>query len=312
MKLMLMSIGCLTTPLRTNGGNEMILKETEYALEELAADIDYVYGQHDSDEVVTGSDGLVIGERPYDSDEPTDINFSSLMGHATNSFYVEESIPERPLSVSIVEHRDAKDAPLEEQSDPRLRDILNGKRFLVRLLSETLQDSLPGSEDVVNRYVIGKPTAADLEDMGVEVLEGTEDPDKAVAELEDISSEGLTILVDSIRLPFDKFAAGTFQTMLAIKANHLTERQLLPNDGVWRTGNSKMPEVDTSDPLELARWNTYLDKLHEYRLGKIKELGIVAASVVLDPRINNPYHLDVKATDIEISSALKAIGRSLY
>jgi hypothetical protein len=291
----------------------MLLRHTESAIEDIVADLNLSYGQHLTDELASASDGIVIGETAYDTtrNTPSQIHHNSIMGAATGAYYVRQSIPERPINISIVEHRDADEASLSKQEDKILRSIWFGRQALSRLLVDVLGDSLPTTHDTVNSYIVGSPTENDRLSSDSEIITNTDDPIKAAEAVAEIAEDGLTFVIGSMRrLPLEKIEDTDYDSLVAIKTNHLYDRMLMPGTGPWRTGNPQMPEVNTDDPAQLTRWNTYLNNLHQQRVTVLQSAGIAVASAVFNPKLK-PFCIDVIAFDKSLSSAIESVGKKL-
>jgi len=118
------------------------------------------------------------------------------------------------------------------------------------------------------------------------------------------------VLIGSMRLPLENVSGGDYSTLLAVKADHFYNRRLIPDKSIWRTGHPQMPEVDTSDPKQLASWNAFLDLQHQKRINQLELAGIVVAPVVYQPQLR-PYKIDVIATDNSLSRGFEQIGKKL-
>ena len=80
--------------------------------------------------------------------------------------------------------------------------------------------------------------------------------------------------------------------------------------GIWRTGDPKIPEVDTRDSAQLERWNVRREQDHQRRVQELEEQGMPVASIVYDPRLK-PYSIDVTKTDIALSAAINLAAKKL-
>lgn len=296
-----------------------LLPRTEVAFAELAANTRLALGSHHGEDIMTGHEGVFVGERLFDPvrDSPADINHLSIWEMITDEPHVAMRIPEYPLNVRIVSHERAT-------PDSDRLGITKARKRLMNSVIEALDDALPNPNDRVLHYRVGQ-AVNENQDREAEVIVTDGRPETDAAQIADICSRGLTVVLsDFLRLPLETQAdSGNFESTIAIKANHALDLKLPSNVGVLSSGH-KGGEINTNtlgsfsrgvarfrkQPVvgELSKVNEALSASHQRAISCLEDLNIPVAQLVLQPQ--RQFGFDVMVADESIAKAVTHISQN--
>jgi hypothetical protein len=285
----------------------MLLHRTQDAFAELAANRAGSAGGHYAAQLAIGHSGAVAGEVPFDfmAHDVSDVDLLSLTTAITGQHQVTERFPDRPLDVNLVVHTD-----VEMANEPR--EIVLARKMLVDTLGRAISNSRL-ADDGMRVYSIGT-NDIDILPADAQHIARTEEPYGAARAVARIAKSGPTLVVGTFKdLPIaDVIPKRTAQSVVAIKSNHVWDLELGEGEGVWGTGDPRMPQVDRS-----RNWRGKLSKqLTEYReiqaaddaviRARMEAAGIRVAQAVFDKTIK-PHCFNVTAADKSIAAAIAKI-----
>jgi hypothetical protein len=275
--------------------------QIENALADLSANYPTKQGRHLGEGVKAGARGVTIGEVPFDParHSPSKINPLALSSLITGEPHVTQAIPNRPIEANIIIHNDPK---------PNRRDIHQTKFALAETLADKISGSMPAFRDRVNLYLIGEETDdRRLDKLGVEMVEGTDDPVKAAAVAADLCMNGLAFVIsDFENLPIHELNH-KFKGTIGIKTNHeldLDISSIAGNKAVLSLGGSR--EVRLWKPKEVIAFNEKLQENDQLIESRLERVGIKVARVISSQSEYNGYNL--RSADNSIARAINRLG----
>lgn len=254
------------------------LPRTSEVLTQYGANVPFGLGSHLDPSISTGVSGISVGEVPFDPalHDATDIDFGSAEEMLTGDFHVEQVIPERPLSYFTV-----VDATARREFD----SIARTKRIARGLIAGALTDQVVSIGD-----------RAMLEDVV------GQDRQPFTVKTKDALDMGLTFALGD----FEGFnAKRDLNGLVAIKVNHLLERELPANVGYISLGGAV--EIDTNNPNQLAQVNDALEQKHQEVVESLESADAQVVCVVADPRLKPEF--DAPKTDEDIAKAIEKLAR---
>lgn len=252
-------------------------RETSRALADLQASVNFGIGQHIDPNIATRGN-IILGDVDFDPTKhnPLDINPLSPIGIATDSMQVRQAFPHRALHIPL-----AVDATHRKEVDVLTIDKARASNFIAQELDQAL-------------HGVG-------DSMAVNQADG-EDRDVLPRILEDDRSSLFIGISDFYGIDFgDNHLDG----LVAIKVNHLLEREIPANVGFISLGGAV--ELNTNSKKDLANFNGKLEVSHQETVERLEDLGASVVSVVVDPRLENGF--DVPQVDADIASALQEMSR---
>lgn len=259
------------------------------------------FGLHASGQVANGIDGVAIGEEQFDPSRHTaDMIDPMSMGEAMFDVpHVAMVVPYRNEQMNVVLHQ-----------DPALRNLpsyLQPIREQKQKLAEDLVSSLESSKQVgdqVNLFVVGDSDVEVPRRVPATIIGETEQPEEAAQAVAGVCVRGLTFVISDFNaLPIEKSMPSQFKNTVAIKVNHLLEKELPANVGRISMGGLK--EVNTNKAKQLQAVNEGLRQKHEGIAVSLQDQGLAVAEVVYGSP-DQPH--DSKTTDAQIARAIRAMN----
>lgn len=268
-----------------------VFRLTESALAEIPSNVRFGGGSHYLYDVTSGKEGLIIGSMPFDPSMHSSyqIDPTSLIGLALDTAYVTQVLPIKPLSINLI-------VDASKRNEHQL--VTDRKLTMAAELGNAIDNALGGVGDRVNTYVIGE-TEIDIAERSTVLIE-EKDPLEISLRIADIANRGLTFVISDFKnfnleptiLPLDG--------VIAIKVDHILERQLPANVGRISLGG--LVEVNTNRPKKLQQVNEQLQSQHDAIVSKLKMHGASVASVIIDSRIEEGF--DLPGADLAIAMAV--------
>jgi hypothetical protein len=229
---------------------------------------------------------IPVYSEEYDSTRhrPSQIDYKSAKTWVTGVPHITHKFGLVPLRVEVVASAvDPSDHPSFAES----------KEQGVAAVTDLVESSLPGMGDhVVRRGVVA------LEDL---LAPQDEEVDLRIA-IGDFA--GINAGIEKPR--------GESTPTVFLKVNHKFEREVPAGMGPVNLDGKQ--SVDTDDPEELARYNSRLDMEHEMTLARLRRLGFVTASTVIDRSSGHEHSgvagLSVKELDETLAEALNTVSRA--
>lgn len=241
--------------------------------------------------------GLPIGEEDYDASrhDATSILPMSLGEEVTGMPQVGRVLPNKPNAINLV--ADYRAAGLH----PELR---TRRDALISAVTSQIYGSKPGL-DKMNVWTIGQPPLRTAAFEGQAI--GGNEPYKTARDVAELSINGLTIVVSSLRgLPFAEVGE-RLDGLVAVKANLGIERQIPSSVGVIALGKV---DIDTSKTDQVNRANEILDQTHLNIVRPLEEMGVNVAEAVYDPSYS--YGLNADAVDTSVAEAINAYAKGKH
>ena len=280
------------------------LSLTEQALANIAGNEQFVFGFHDGEDIRTGVIGRDIAETDFDPaiHDPSDIDPLSIWEDITGAQQVQQTIPDRPLSLNLITH-------VRQQQAADYFDIQGSKRHLAGELRQALTRSLPGMTDMIMDYEVGD--VSNLETAShAEVIDTQGDSVKEAKLIAEICQNGLSIVIsDFLNLPLTERSSERFPATVAIKANHPFDLSLPADCGKIPLGKNG-GEVNTGNRRELQSVNNDMRISHEQTIARLQKAGIAVAQIIFNRRDFPILGFDLDAADMQIASALAQISTS--
>ncbi|MCA9330138.1 hypothetical protein KDA11_05795 [Candidatus Saccharibacteria bacterium] len=267
----------------------MQLSHTGDALSEMRANVMHGSGVHPSSQLRIGGGGQYLGDMPFDPSihEATDINPMSIMGMALDQPHVSVYRPEKPLQVNLV---------ADYRNMGGDQNISRAKRSVAHHLSDGIYDALYSATDRLNTYVFGARQGEFFDSGTQEVIEEED--------IADLCLDGLTLVVsDFARLKLDSNNR-SFESAIAVKVNHLLERQIPSKVGVIALSGGG--EVNTNNARKLLAVNQELARQHQTAVQRLRQQGFKIASIVARADLR-PFGYDVDDADRQLADAIIAI-----
>jgi hypothetical protein len=274
---------------------------TESALSELPSNMNEGRGRHSSFEIKTGVPGVKIGESEYDPSKhtPMDIDPMSMMGMITGNPYVRQVIPSRPIEANIIIHN----SPNSSRSD-----IFQVKSNLASTLSSEISRAMPAIRDRVNCYIVGEESeiSSELLRLGVNYLDGTENPEVADITTADLCMNGLAFVIsDFEELALDK-TGNRFSRTIGIKVNHQYEVDMSELRGRRvEIGAGGARSIRAWKAKEFDSFNQSLIDHDQSIVNRLQSVGISVARVIANN--NDVQGFSVNNADQEISRVIKRL-----
>jgi hypothetical protein len=292
-----------------------LLVKTEAALRNLAANNHLVAGSHRGRELEVADYGIPVGSVDYDEfgHLPIDIDPFDFVGEMiTGKKQVAEVKPFKPIDINVVVHHDAALLHTDPNREGRsaLTDLAAGRLALARNLQQAIKGARPGMYDRVHTYLVGD-TLPKVLPQGMIVKPNTEEPLAAATAAAELGRKRLTYVIGGFRrFPLEQVENADYSKMIAIIADHQSDRALQPGSGTWLTGHPQMPDVNTGDPIQLNRWNTHLQALHDRRVNRLGGLGLTVVEAVFKPDLP-PMYMDTAQIDLSLAAATASVGKKL-
>src|SRR5579884_3102264 len=266
------------------------LPETANALLSFPASQEYMFGVHEGSEPRAGVQGRNIGEVPFDlaKHSPLAINTMSVWEQVLGVPHVPVNIPGRPLNANIVVHQP------ESVGGDEMFNIGENRRWLGRVVAESIAESMPGLTDRTWHYAIGK-RAEELGDPEAEVMVTQGNPVEEAMLVAEICKAGLTFVIsDFLHLPLHTHDTYSFPATVGVKVNAPIDLGLPESRLVMRAGHAA-GEVDPSDAYDRSVTNAALARLNKYTVRNLEAKGIAVAPVLLNRYL--PEGFNVGSTD---------------
>lgn len=269
----------------------MQLPKTGDALSDLRANAMHGYGVHASSQFRAGGGGQYLGDMPFDPavHEASDINPLSSMGLAFDQPHVSVYRPERPLRVNLV---------ADYRNLGGNTGIQKAKHAVADHLNEEVYEALSGVTDRLDTFVLGSDQH-EFFDRRTQELVTAED----VAEL---CLNGLTVVVSDFSHLKIAAPEKRFDSAIAVKVNHLLERQVPSNVGVIAL--SGKGEVNTNKARKLNVVNQELAREHDATVSGLQQQGFEVVPVVVRAD-QGPHGYDVSSVDHLLAEAVGNINR---
>lgn len=271
----------------------VVLRETERAFADLAANSMFSLGQHTDGRPRTGVDGIYIGTSQFDParHSATDIDPISLMGVATGEDYVRDILPGKPLMLNLV---------VDNSRRIEHAGVTAAKERLATDLATAIEHALPGMTDRLFPYVIGEPKTSALpagtEKLNTDAL--------TLRSLGRLAASGLTfVLSDFNRVQLDTSMPGRLANLIAIKVNHPAERVIPAGVGMISLG--EFEEVNTNKPKQVKDVNQKLEAKHLRITSDLEQAGASVVSIITAPNGKAPY--DTRTADRDLAGAIRRI-----
>lgn len=271
------------------------LPNTFEALAEIPANRHFGYGQHPEHMVRSTALGRQLGYTEFDANlhSPDQIDPFSLLGMALEQDMVPIVEPVRPLVFNVV---------TDFSAATEYAGVTAAKRAVARDMAHAIDDSRDMT-DLSFLYLVGD----DVPTQGVphhDILQNEKGDVTALsANVEEIAQNGLTFVVSDfsrLRLP----DTARFDDLIAIKVNHLLERQVPAKVGRISLGG--LAVVDTDKPRQLAKVNHELEERHQAIVAGLEARGAQVASVITAPKYLHKY--DVTDADKQIAGAIRVVS----
>lgn len=291
------------------------LVKTQRALNEASATFVQPFGLHRSEMLDAAADGIIIGSKnydPFDGDSPLDIDPFDIMGEfITGNPQIPIAKKLNPLDYDVILHRDPKlmSEPLTEKNSTELGLISASRRFIATQISGLLRSARPHSHDLVRGIEVGDPDLPLTKNLPY--IEGTNDDNQLVNLIADRSKRKMVFVIGGQRLPYENRKPDDLKNVIAVLAQHRIDVEVPQGNRIYTTGHPDMPVVDASSPRQLARWNNYLDMVHQKKIERLGRAGLTVADVVFDENLNYP-HFDMDGLDKKLSLAVKAVAGKNY
>lgn len=248
-------------------------------IEDLSAHLAKHAGLHRLQQQAVSVGGLDVGSMDFNPSRhsPHLIDPLAVTQDVFDTPQVRLQLPSNPMIVSLVgDYRFGSD----------LEPIRNMKTDAVDSILKGLVDATPS-----------------LDRIDVKKITEEQDDNKVAAELLELCSVGLCIVVSDFRKfalerPFSDRA-----DVLALKVNHPAERAIMANVGTISLGG--IAEINTNNPAQVQVANAKLEKRHFERMQALQRAGAKAGAVLVAP--NLPLRIDPQTTDAVIASLVRQI-----
>ena len=277
-----------------------ILEQTQYTMGDLTSNRQREFGGHTGVAPRFNLRGTHLGEVPFTpgKHQIKDIILFSLAEEATGIPHVQMVLPNRALSIQVIEDRTPSD------DDPRISTI---KQRLAGVLHDAITESKPGMTDRVRHFVIVDPVseAAHQLDYDVEFIDSTKGLEAVSKSVTDLCVNGLTFIIsDFNRLKFNHSNKSAFEATVAIKANHPAEIAI--PQGLVSLGLGNGREANLRKPKEVARLNSSLMAYNQRVVDGLRFAGMAVAEVVFDASSHDGF--DIFDTDHAIATAIQQVS----
>ncbi len=271
------------------------LPETSNAFAEVVANTSFGIGDHQTQVIEVGANGLQLGYEPFDPrrHQPHQIDPLAPFADTFGEQHVKLVRPERALTINVVNDL----LPVDE--NPVVTEV---RRDLAADIGESLSQALPGIMDYVYQYAIVQDRPKE-KNLDVEVI-NVANAGEAAQAIKSISVDGPTFVISGFHNL--RLAVGHGQNeLVAVKVNHPWDRRI-PH-GVGRISLQGLAEVNTRKPKEIEAVNTALSDRHEKIVGQLEASGAVVASVIARPQSEHGY--DIDEADQQIAKAIRKVSR---
>lgn len=250
-------------------------------------------GVHNSSKIGTGLGNRLLGHAKYNPlrHSPLDINYRSFAGMVEDEDYVRVVTKTMPVDLHIV-----RDGTLRSEVG-----VAKGHKSKVAdQVARGIGDSVTSITDklfevaVSETYLPGSSKGRDT----VRVF-GREDLPAAVEENEGV---GLTFVMSDFK--GISFQEGSLEDTIAIKINHLLEREV--PQGIGRITLGSVGDLDTNNRRKLRAYNQHLQHEHDGVVEQLQAAGAHVVSIVANPRIQ-PFGFDALSADTGIANAVIAL-----
>ena len=275
----------------------MQLPETQAAFSELAANSELTQGVHTHSRARTGSNGLPLGDIPFDASRhaPWEINPLSLMADVMGAPHVSQVLPSREVSLNVLTDFGRTGDSLAVAN---LKHGLNGD------ITSAIEDALPSITDRLFKYSFGN-APVDIRNGDYDTLPDANDEERADSAVR-LCINGLTLIISDFKhLPLRKVTDTSLEG-IAIKVNHPLELAIKPGLGIISLGG--LVEVNTNKPEELDKVNTMLAERRQAILDSLGQSGLQVVEVVYSS--SQPGNYDVAAADAAIAKAIRSYSNS--
>lgn len=251
-------------------------KETSRALADLPAGSLIGFGQH-IDPNISTKPGVMLGDLEFDPTRhnPMDINHLSPLGIATDAPQVRQTFPHKPLHIAFSQDRTSRAG---------LYSLNEMKQRSGQSIYEGIDSALHGVGDMV--------------------MASSVDGQNRARFIDDSANQGGISFAISDFEGMD-LSSVDFDQLVAIKVNHLLEREIPQNVGFISLGGAV--ELNTGDKKQLDKFNTKLEEHHQEIVEGLEEAGAQVVSVIVDPRMQDGF--DVEGVDSSIAEALDNLNR---
>jgi hypothetical protein len=225
--------------------------------------------------------------------ELSDIEDFSLEEDLTGEEQVRINFRELPLDVNI-----ALDGTSRQEHDP----LTSAKQKVAGQLAEFLQDILDREKDESYRHLVVEAGSKSEKDYITDKVAYVKGRSEVQGKFIGVAHEvGIPFIVSD----FSKvsMAQGSLPPAIAVKVNHVLEREVPANVGILNLGGNV--ELNTNNSGQLMAYNRTLDRIHQSKLQQLRAAGANVVAVVADPRLAHGF--DIASSDQQIAKSVKQL-----
>ncbi|MHB1865376.1 MAG: hypothetical protein ACYCPS_04445 [Candidatus Saccharimonadales bacterium] len=277
----------------------MLLPKTCQGLNQIRAEFNRNPGVHRVREVHVAPEGTVVGRVKYVPGRHPIGAVDPIRPDLLGGLQARVRRPKASLPMNVLVY-----GGRQPDLGDRWQSLRDSRDLLLTRLTMAAIEAI-GIRELGHVVLMGQSARLDID--GAEIIANLDKPEIAAEAMAEVSEgNNFNILISDNFGSLINSGLGNVRrkSAIAIKADHPIDVLGLPGN-VGVISLTGFNEVDTDDPSQLNRFNTYLSTHHQKVLSALRSSGIFPSSVIYDP--SSPHGFNTTDADNQINSSIREV-----